>query len=283
MELPEETRASAAAMRRVVAEQIEALSELNAIVRAQPATHDLNEGRRSPPPSPRREEPAPRREEPVREAPRAETPRPEPIRAAEPAPRPEPVRPAVAPRAAPVAAAPAAATLAPARPVVAPVAPVTAAAPKAAEEGGGGWLRDVLRNASATAAAPAAAPIAPAPAPTPQPAPEKNLTSLTDEIAKAMDHNALADAWGRYQRGEQNVFSRRIYSLTGQGTYDEVRKRLQRDNDFAATAATYMSEFEQLLQTATQSPNPGAAASEFLLSDRGRVYTMLAHASGRLG
>src|SRR5690606_15448174 len=33
-ELPEETRASAAAMRRVVAEQIEALSELNAIVRS---------------------------------------------------------------------------------------------------------------------------------------------------------------------------------------------------------------------------------------------------------
>ena len=34
MELPEETRASAAAMRRVVAEQIEALSELNSIVRS---------------------------------------------------------------------------------------------------------------------------------------------------------------------------------------------------------------------------------------------------------
>ena len=41
-------------MRRVVAEQIEALSELNAIVRSQPATHDLND-RRPARPAPRAE------------------------------------------------------------------------------------------------------------------------------------------------------------------------------------------------------------------------------------
>ena len=154
-------------------------------------------------------------------------------------------------------------------------AEVLAAAAKT--EDGGGWLRDVLRNASATAAQPAAAPAA-APAAPAQP----NLTNLTDEIARSMDQNALADAWARYQNGEQNVFSRRIYTLTGQGTYDQVRKRLQQDTEFAKTSATYMSEFEQLLQTAAQSPNPAAAAREFLLSDRGRVYTMLAHASGRV-
>jgi hypothetical protein len=44
-----------------------------------------------------------------------------------------------------------------------------------------------------------------------------------------------------------------------------------------------LSEFEQLLQLAATGPNPAAQALEYLLSDRGRVYTMLAHASGRLG
>jgi flagellar motor protein MotB len=264
MELPEETRASAAAMRRVVAEQIEALSELNAIVRAQPATHDLNDGRRSPPPSPRREEP------------RREEPRPEPVREA-PAARVEPVRPA-APRPAPQPApAPvAAATMAPPRPAPAPTPVPAAVAAAKTEEGGGGWLRDVLRNASATAQPAAAAP-APAAAPA-----QPNLTNLTDEIARSMEQNALADAWARYQAGEQNVFSRRIYTLSGQGTYDQVRKRLQADAEFAKTSATYMAEFEQLLQQAAQSSNPAAAAREFLLSDRGKVYTMLAHASGRV-
>jgi hypothetical protein len=294
MELPEETRASAAAMRRVVAEQIEALAELNAIVKSQPATHDLNDRRAAPPPPPRREEPAPRpapAPEPVREpapiaravpemprveAPVRETPRPEPVRATNVSapPRAE-ARPAPAPRPSappPMPAVPARATAPAPRPAPAP-APAPAAEAKAGEEGGG-WLRDVLRNASATG---------PAAQPAPAAAPQQGLTSLTDEIAKSMDQTALAEAWRRYQAGEQAVFSRRIYTLTGQGTYDDVRKRIQRDADFAKTAQTYMSEFEQLLQQAANAANPAEEALAYLLSDRGKVYTMLAHASGRLG
>jgi len=266
MELPEETKSSAAAMRRVVAEQIEALAELNAIVRAQPATHDLNERR----PAPSR--PA-RDEAPSRPEPRPEPVRPEPVRAAEP-PKPEPTRArytAMPEVTAPVVTAPRPQPVAETKPA--------AAAPKTEE--GGGWLRDVLRNASgpsAAAAAPAPAPAAPASAAEPQ-----NLSTLTEEIAKAMEPSALADAWQRYQAGEQNVFSRRIYTLGGQATYDEVRKRIQRDSDFAKTAATYMAEFEQLLKRAATGSNPAGETREYLLSDRGRVYTMLAHASGRLG
>ena len=148
---------------------------------------------------------------------------------------------------------------------------VPAAEQKSGDESRG-WLRDVLRNASAGQPT---APVAQAQ--------QGNLTSLTDEIARSMDHGALGEAWQRYQRGEQAVFSRRIYTLSGQGVYDDVRKRIQRDADFAKTAQTYMSEFEQLLQQAASGANPAAEALEYLLSDRGKVYTMLAHASGRIG
>jgi hypothetical protein len=243
MELPEETRTSAAAMRRVVAEQIEALSELNAIVRAQSATHDLSDRR-----------PA---------APRAE-PRPEPVRAAEqprPAPAPvqaPPAQPAPAPRTVTVAEAP--------RVVTAPVA--EAPKPKT-DDANGGWLRDVLRNANAPAAAPAAAPV-------------QNLTSLTDEIARAIDPAALSEAWEQYQMGAQNVFSRRIYTLTGQSTFDQVKRRITSDVEFGKNAMSYMTEFEQLLQRAAQGGDPVGETRAILLSDRGKVYTMLAHASGRL-
>jgi hypothetical protein len=171
----------------------------------------------------------------------------------------------------------------PAPTVTAPRPQPVAEKPAAKTEEGGGWLRDVLRNASGTTTAPAA-PAAPAPTAAPAAAPQgQNLSTLTEEIAKAMEPSALADAWQRYQAGEQNVFSRRIYTLGGQATYDEVRKRIQRDQDFAKTASTYMSEFEQLLKRAAGGTNPVAETREYLLSDRGRVYTMLAHASGRLG
>jgi hypothetical protein len=241
MELPEETKTSAAAMRRVVAEQIEALSELNAIVRAQSATHDLTE-RRS----------APRQE-----------PRPEPVRAAEPPrPAPAPITPPPAPRTVTVAEAPA--------PRPAPVAEAPKPAPaRTADDASGGWLRDVLRNANSPAA--------------PAAAPQQNLTALTDEIARSIDPTALGDAWTRYQMGEQNVFSRRIYTLTGQSTFDQVKRRLTADAEFAKNAQSYMSEFEQLLQRAASGSDPVNETRAYLTSDRGKVYTMLAHASGRLG
>ena len=37
------------------------------------------------------------------------------------------------------------------------------------------------------------------------------------------------------------------------------------------------------MKRAAAGPNPAAETREYLLSDRGRVYTMLAHAGGRLG
>jgi outer membrane biosynthesis protein TonB len=244
-------------MRRVVAEQIEALSELNAIVRAQPASHDLIDRRPAQPqprpsrqPEPQAYQQPARQPEPVRETYRPEPARSaivDPIRTSTVAEPPAPVA-APAPQPAPVAAAP--------RPE--PVA--------AQPEQGGGWLRDVLRNASANQAGT-------------QP---QGLSGLTDEIIRSIDNAALADAWSRYQAGESNVFTRRIYSLTGQGTYDEVRKRIQRDPDFTRTAQAYMSEFEQLLKRAAAGPNAAAETREHLLSDRGKVYTTLAHASGRL-
>jgi hypothetical protein len=262
-------------MRRVVAEQIEALAELNAIVRAQPQTHDLSERR---PATPTRQSIA-RDEAPVS--------RPEPVRNVEP--RPEPARPAAVAQVAAPAAQPAAQPRfvpMPDVPAASSARPAAAApaAPRPADQKPevGGWLRDVLRNASGPAAATSAPAVTPA-APAPAAAQPQNLSTLTEEIARSMDQAALAEAWQRYQSGEQNVFSRRIYTLTGQATYDEVRKRIQRDADFAKTATTYMSEFEQLLKRAATGASPVEETREYLLSDRGRVYTMLAHASGRLG
>ncbi len=155
-----------------------------------------------------------------------------------------------------------------ARPAPAPArAPEPAPQPAPAQtESGSGWLRNVLRNASASQQAST-------------PAPASGLGNLSTDIANSIDEHALADAWQRYQAGETGVFSRRIYTLTGQGTYDEVRKKLQRDPEFARTAREYIAEFEQLLQTA-QTPTD---ARNILVSDRGKIFTMLAHASGRVG
>jgi hypothetical protein len=43
-----------------------------------------------------------------------------------------------------------------------------------------------------------------------------------------------------------------------------------------------MAEFEQLLKRAAVGPDPITETREYLTSERGKVYTMLAHAIGRL-
>jgi hypothetical protein len=279
VELPEETRASAAAMRRVVAEQIEALSELNAIVRSQSATHDFEERRQTATPRPQAQAPQqqPRSEAYWQPEQRNEQPRRNNDSGN------SDVLGTIAREAQQRAAAPAPRTYAPATPAPQQQQPAQAApAPAQAQRedgnaGNGGWLRDVLRNA--TAAKQAGEAERREQQGQQQPG---NLNGLTDDIARAMDESAFADAWARYQAGESNVFSRRIYTLGGQGTYDEVRRKLQREADFQRAASAYMVEFEQLLKRAAQGPQPAVETREHLLSDRGKVYTMLAHASGRL-
>src|SRR5690606_1916361 len=226
LDLPEETRASAAAMRRVVAEQIEALSELNAIVRAQPDTYDV-----SPRPAPRRpsrSEAEPAREpEPSRSEPRRMEPRyPETAILSRPAaPQPAPAPAAKSPSERLNAALSQSRATRPAAETAPPAAPAAATAEPQPQQGG--WLRDVLRNASANQAS--------AQKPT-------SLTTLTEEIARAVDDRNLADAWNRYQNGETGVFGRRLYTIAGQATFEDVRRKIASDPEFQRTATAYMAE-----------------------------------------
>ena len=54
------------------------------------------------------------------------------------------------------------------------------------------------------------------------------------------------------------------------------------DQDFRATVDRYTQEFERLLAQVQQTDPDDQLTQAYLVSDSGKVYTMLAHASGRL-
>ena len=110
-----------------------------------------------------------------------------------------------------------------------------------------------------------------------------SLSSLTVDIARAIDNDAFADLWKRYRRGEPRVFTRRLYTLQGQQTFDEIRRKYQRDGEFRTAVDRYLDHFSALYDEAMQKDPNGATAQSYLNSDTGKVYTMLAHASGKLG
>jgi hypothetical protein len=101
------------------------------------------------------------------------------------------------------------------------------------------------------------------------------------DIARMIDHEAAADLWERYKRGERGAFTRRLYTQPGQKAFDEIRNKYRSDPEFRQTVEHYIHEFERLLDDVSRGDRGPAVARNYLISDTGKVYTMLAHAAGR--
>ena len=103
-----------------------------------------------------------------------------------------------------------------------------------------------------------------------------------NDIASAIDQNTASNVWQRFRRGERDIFNRQLYTSQGQATFDEITGRYQRDTAFRTTVDRYIGDFERLLSDAERKGQNGQAIDNYLVSETGRVYLMLAHASGRL-
>ncbi|TIV51420.1 MAG: kinesin, partial [Mesorhizobium sp.] len=262
IEMPEEAKESTSAIRRAVSEQINALKELSDIVAKSGRSGSSETG------EPRSLRPAP-------QAP--DRPTEQPLRRP-PAPQPQPQPERRSPQA-PLAETTLRGTLDLERPAEAPRRDPNGRTQQ------GGWVRDLLTNASREETL---KPAAPAEAPRAAPAQRsplhvmESLNSLSVDIARAIDHDASIELWNRYRRGERDVFTRRLYTLKGQQTFDEIRRKYQAEAEFRAAVDRYCDDFEKLLKDVSRNDRDNIMAQTYLTSDTGKVYTMLAHASGRL-
>jgi hypothetical protein len=153
--------------------------------------------------------------------------------------------------------------------------------PERRREGGGWSVGDLLTNADAPGYPPQRPdPFAPR-APRPQAAGGSQGLRL-DEIARAIDHRTAVEVWQRFRAGERGVLGRHLYSVDGQQTFDEISQRYDRDGEFRATVDRYIGDFERLLREAEQNDPEGRVMQNYMTSETGRVYLLLAHASGRL-
>jgi hypothetical protein len=264
-EMPQETAETAAQMRRVIVDQIEALAELNRIVARHGRNVEATEPRRA-------QEPAltviggGRAAAPAAPAPAAPRPSASAVRA-------DLTRELSELQGLPTApAAPAPAPQRPRRPAQTNDAPPVAPAPAKQNTS---WISDLLQRASRdddgtlrTDDRPARHSI-------------ESLDALSVDIARMIDHDAAAELWDRYNRGERNVFTRRLYTLQGQQAFDEIRKRYRADREFKQTVDRYIAEFERLLEDVSRDDRGQMMVRTYLTSETGKVYTMLAHAAER--
>jgi hypothetical protein len=151
-----------------------------------------------------------------------------------------------------------------------------------------GWLSDLLTRASQDESATAPAPTREPPTREPPPdaaRPERHsiesLDSIAVDIARMIDHDAAAELWDRYKRGERNVFTRKLYTMQGQRAFEEIRRKYRAEREFQQTVDRYIAEFERLLDEVSRDDRGQAVARTYLTSETGKVYTILAHAAGR--
>ncbi len=179
-----------------------------------------------------------------------------------------------------------------------PVAPAGQDASRANDPGnGGGWLSNLLTRASREGEEPppsddrgAAKPGRPAATKERvQAANDRNLRlgvdsvdSLSVDIARMIDDEVAADLWERRIRGERNVSWRRLYTPQGRKAFEEMRKRYKSDREFREAADRYIGEFDRLLGEVGHEDGDQIRARSYITSEAGKVYTMLAHAAGRL-
>ena len=107
------------------------------------------------------------------------------------------------------------------------------------------------------------------------------LDTIAADIARMIDHATAVDLWQRYRQGEADLFTPKLYTAQGRQTFGEIQRRYRADAEFRKTVDRYVNEFERLLGEVSRNDRDSRRADAYLTSETGKVYTMLAHASGR--
>ncbi|WP_336294798.1 hypothetical protein [Bartonella sp. CB169] len=109
-----------------------------------------------------------------------------------------------------------------------------------------------------------------------------SLNSLAAGIVQAINHNAVTDLWKHYRHGQKNIKIEQLYTLSGKTIFEMIKKKYISDVDFRRSINQYITDFEKLLRGVSRNSNSTSSVRKYLTSDTGKVYTMLAHASGRI-
>ena len=134
-------------------------------------------------------------------------------------------------------------------------------APAAAEQGRDGWkLGELLARASQDDSG------------------ELNLAGC----ARALDPTTASAIWSRFRAGQRGVMVRSIYTLEGRSLFDDVQRRYASDAGVRESVNRYLQDFVRILRDADQRDPSGRTSQSHIVSDHGRAYLFLAHASGHL-
>jgi hypothetical protein len=108
------------------------------------------------------------------------------------------------------------------------------------------------------------------------------LNAAARDLVEAIDGKLPADLERRYIGGEQHVYTHRLYQGRGKKMLELLVDRYENERLIRAGIDGYVRLFERLLDTVSETPQGEQLVDACLASESGKLYLMLAQASGRL-
>ncbi|MCB1520331.1 MAG: hypothetical protein KDJ37_07130 [Hyphomicrobiaceae bacterium] len=113
-------------------------------------------------------------------------------------------------------------------------------------------------------------------------APSAPFSLNIEVLSQALDSAAAGAIWSRLRSGQRSIMVRSIYTAEGRAAFEELARRYPSDSGLQGTVNRYLTDFERILRDAEAKDQTGRLAQAHMTSAMGRVYLVLAHASGRI-
>jgi hypothetical protein len=108
------------------------------------------------------------------------------------------------------------------------------------------------------------------------------LNAAARDLVEAIDGKLPADLERRFNGGEQHVYTHRLFQGRGKKMLELLIDRYENERLIRGRIDGYVGLFERLLDTVSEAPQGEQLVDACLASESGKLYLMLAQASGRL-
>ena len=107
------------------------------------------------------------------------------------------------------------------------------------------------------------------------------LNAASVDIARLLAVEGGDPAWDRYRKGDRGVFARHTAKLADRGINEKIARHFAHDPAFTDEASHYLDTFEKLSRRLESDPEGDNLLSTIVTSDLGKLYVVIARATGR--
>jgi hypothetical protein len=108
------------------------------------------------------------------------------------------------------------------------------------------------------------------------------LNDAARDFVEAIDGKLDPAREQRFAAGESHVYIQQLRAIPPRRLSQTMQERYGTDRQLRGRADAYVRLFERLLDTVSAGPNGDKVAEALLAADSGKLYVILAQASGRI-